>query len=212
MDRIVAPAPPESQETLTCVAGAARSAFGPSMQDPNRAAETAVARQRLVVVPQARPQRRPVFLRWLCLATASALVLVALVLGGFAAGVSGAPPGVALVILGATIAVGALAGVLHWRADRLLEAGDDATLAKLRHDASLVFYAVALFQVLGMIGALLGYRQQTQSAALPDSQAAVHALTLGLGNGLTATLVGVVCSVVVWVMFLHLQHALDKPR
>lgn len=133
-------------------------------------------------------------------------------LGGFAAGVSGAPLAVALVILGATIAVGALAGVLHWRADRLLEAGDDATLAKLRHDASLVFYAVALFQVLGMIGALLGYRQQTQSAALPDSQAAVHALTLGLGNGLTATLVGVVCSVVVWVMFLHLQHALDKPR
>jgi hypothetical protein len=40
----------------------------------------------------------------------------------------------------------------------------------------------------------------------------VHALTLGLGNGLTATLAGVVCSVIVWVMFLHLQHALDKPR
>ena len=63
-----------------------------------------------------------------------------------------------------------------------------------------------------MIGALLGYREQTQSAAVPDSQAAVHALTLGLGNGLTATLAGVVCSVVVWVMFLHLQHALDRPR
>jgi hypothetical protein len=63
-----------------------------------------------------------------------------------------------------------------------------------------------------MIGALLGYRQQTSSAALPDSEAAVHALTLGLGNGLTATLVGVVCSVIVWVMFLHLQHAIDKPR
>jgi len=63
-----------------------------------------------------------------------------------------------------------------------------------------------------MIGALLGYRQQTQSASLPDSQSAVHALTLGLGNGLTATLAGVVCSVIVWVMFLHLQHALDRPR
>ena len=63
-----------------------------------------------------------------------------------------------------------------------------------------------------MIGALLGYRQQTQAASLPDGQAAAHALTVGLGNGLTATLAGVVCSVVVWVMFLHLQHALDKPR
>jgi hypothetical protein len=126
--------------------------------------------------------------------------------------VSGAPLAVTLVILAATIAVAALAGVLHWRADGALESRNDAELERLRHDACLVYYAVALFQVLGMIGALLGYRQQTSSAALPDSQAAVHALTLGLGNGLTATLVGVVCSVVVWVMFLHLQHALDKPR
>jgi hypothetical protein len=182
------------------------------MQDPNRAVDPAVARQRLVVVERRNAQRRPLFLRWLCLAAAATLVLTALALGGFATGVSGAPLAVALVILGATVAVAALAGVLHWRADELLESGDDASITKLRHDASLVFYAVALFQVLGMIGALLGYRQQTQSAALPDSQAAVHALTLGLGNGLTATLVGVVCSVVVWVMFLHLQHALDKPR
>jgi hypothetical protein len=174
--------------------------------------DPAVARQRLVVVERRNAQRRPLFLRWLCLAAAATLVLTALALGGFATGVSGAPLAVALVILGATVAVAALAGVLHWRADQLLESGDDASITKLRHDASLVFYAVALFQVLGMIGALLGYRQQTQSAALPDSQAAVHALTLGLGNGLTATLVGVVCSVVVWVMFLHLQHALDKPR
>jgi flagellar motor component MotA len=102
--------------------------------------------------------------------------------------------------------------VLHWRADDVLAQRNEAEIERLRHDAHLVFYAVALFQVLGMIGALLGYRQQTSSAALPDSQAAVHALTTGLGNGLTATLVGVVCSVVVWVMFLHLQHAVDKPR
>jgi hypothetical protein len=126
--------------------------------------------------------------------------------------VSGAPLAVALVIVAATVAIGALAGVLHWRADSVLCNGSEAEIERLRHDAHLVFYAVALFQVLGMIGALLGYRQQTKSASIPDSQAAVHALTTGLGNGLTATLVGVVCSVVVWVMFLHLQHALDKPR
>jgi hypothetical protein len=161
-----------------------------------------------------RPVRhsRPLFVRWLCLATAALLVVAALGLGGFAAGVSGAPAAVTLVILAATIAIGGLAGVLHWRADRVLDSGSDAELDDLRHDAHLVYYAVAIFQVLGMIGALLGYRQQTSSAALPDSDAAVHALTLGLGNGLTATLVGVVCSVIVWVMFLHLQHALDKPR
>jgi hypothetical protein len=155
---------------------------------------------------------RPLFLRWLCLATAATLVLAALWLGGFAADVSGAPLAVALIIIAATVAVAALAGLLHWRADTVLENGDAEAIERLRHDAHLVFYAVALFQVLGMIGALLGYREQTRSAALPDSQAAVHALTAGLGNGLTATLVGVVCSVVVWVMFLHLQHALDKPR
>jgi MotA/TolQ/ExbB proton channel family protein len=94
----------------------------------------------------------------------------------------------------------------------VLEQRNEPEVDRLRHDAHLVFYAVALFQVLGMIGALLGYREQTQSAALPDSEAAVHALTTGLGNGLTATLVGVICSVVVWVMFLHLQHALDRPH
>jgi hypothetical protein len=155
---------------------------------------------------------RPLFLRWLVLATSSALVLAALGLGGFAAGVSGAPLAVALVIVAATVGVGGLAGVLHWRADGALVRGDADELARLRHDGQLVYYAVALFQVLGMIGALLGYRQQTRSAAVPDSQTAVHALTVGLGNGLTATLAGVVCSVVVWVMFLHLQHALDRPR
>jgi hypothetical protein len=155
---------------------------------------------------------RPLFLRWLCLATASVLVLAALGLGGFAEGVSGAPLAVTLLIVAATAGLAAFAGLLHWRADGLLESGDERELAQLRHGGQLIFYAVALFQVLGMIGALLGYREQTRSAALPDSQRAVHALTLGLGNGLTATLAGVVCSVIVWVMFLHLQHALDRPR
>ncbi|HEU5362274.1 MAG TPA: MotA/TolQ/ExbB proton channel family protein [Gaiellaceae bacterium] len=163
-------------------------------------------------LPLALGRGRPLFLRWLCIATASALVLVALAAGGFAAGVSGAPLAVSVVIVAATAAVALLAGLLHWRADDLLDSRDDARLEHLRHEAQLVFYAVALFQVLGMIGALLGYRQQTSSAGIADGQAAVHQLTLGLGNGLTATLVGVVCSVIVWVMFLHLQHALDKPR
>lgn len=165
-----------------------------------------------MVLERPARQHRPLFVRWLCLATAAVLVVAALAAGGFAAGVSGAPLAVTVVILAATAAVAGLAGLLHWRADDILESGRVEELEHLRHDAHLVYYAVALFQVLGMIGALLGYRQQTSSAALPDSDAAVHALTLGLGNGLTATLVGVVCSVIVWVMFLHLQHALDKPR
>jgi hypothetical protein len=155
---------------------------------------------------------RPLFLRWLCIATASALVLVALGVGGFAAGVSGAPLAVTVVILAATVAIAALAGVLHWRADELLASRSEHRLEQLRHDGQLVFYSVALFQVLGMVGALLGYRQQTHAAGITDSEASVRALTTGLGNGLTATLAGVLCSVIVWVMFLHLQHALDKPR
>ena len=171
----------------------------------------ALERAPLTLAPSIRIGR-PLFLRWLCIATASALVLAALVIGGFAAGVSGAPLAVALVILVSTVALVAFAGSLHWRADAVLAGRNEKQVEQLRHDAQLVYYAVALFQVLGMIGALLGYRQQTHSAALPDSQAAVHALTLGLGNGLTATLAGVVCSVIVWVMFLHLQHELDRPR
>ena len=155
---------------------------------------------------------RPLFLRWACLATASTLVLAALGLGGFADHAAGAPLAVTVVIVAATGAIASLAGVLHWRADETLQHGTDGERERLRHDTQLVFYAVALFQVLGMIGALLGYREQTSSAALPDNQAAVHALTAGLGNGLTATLTGVVCSVIVWVMFLHLQHELDRPR
>jgi hypothetical protein len=183
------------------------------MSDVARQVET-VPRLRPGVRPAPEPARtgRPLFLRWLCLATAAGLTLVALGIGGFARGVSGAPLAVSIVIVAATVAVAGLAGLLHWRADGALRAGRAGSeLDHLRHDSQLVFYAVALFQVLGMIGALLGYRQQTSSAGLPDSQAAVHALTLGLGNGLTATLAGVVCSVIVWVMFLHLHHALDKP-
>jgi MotA/TolQ/ExbB proton channel family len=163
-----------------------------------------------IVVPVA--SGRPLFLRWLCIATSAGLLLSALALGGFARDVYGAPLAVTVVIVAATVALSGFAGVLHWRADRTLASGDEAQLERLRHDAKLVFYAVAFFQVLGMIGALLGYREQAHSAALPDGQAAVHALTVGLGNGLTATLAGVVCSVIVWVMFLHLQHALDRPR
>lgn len=171
-----------------------------------------IAAAPLRAVAEPAPSGRPLFLRFVCLATASGLVLVALAAGGFAAGVSGAPLAVALVIVAATVVVSGLAGLLHWRADGLIAAGSERDLERLRHEAQLVFYAVALFQVLGMIGALLGYRQQTSSAGLADSGAAVHALTLGLGNGLTATLAGVVCSVIVWIMFLHLQHALDRPR
>jgi len=180
------------------------------MSEP--ASEVIERQSRPLALAPELPLRRPLFLQWVCIATASGLVLAALALGGFARGVSGAPLAVTLVIIGSTAALGAFAGRLHWQADQVLARDDEAEIARLRHDAQPVFYAVALFQVLGMIGALLGYRQQTQSASLPDGQSAVHALTLGLGNGLTATLAGVVCSVIVWVMFLHLQHALDRPR
>jgi hypothetical protein len=186
----------------------------PAPRDRLQAVEGGEVAQRLPAKALVARDRieHPLFLRWLCLATGSALVLAALGLGGFAAGVSGAPLAVTLVIVAATFGLTTFAGLLHWRADELLVRSRPAELEVLRHDAQIVFYAVALFQVLGMIGALLGYRQQTHAAAVPDSQAAVHALTLGLGNGLTATLAGVVCSVIVWVMFLHLQHALDRPR
>lgn len=181
---------------------------------PSRAAKT---------VPSA-VRNRPLFVRYLVLAAASALTVAALAAAGFASGVNGAPLAVTVVIVAAGAVVSGYAGVLHWRADALFVSAESVPvppypfewpleykLKDLRHQASLVFYAVALFQVLGMIGALLGYRQQTHAASLPDSSAAVKALTLGLGSGLTATLAGVLWSVIVWVLYLHLQHALDKP-
>jgi hypothetical protein len=112
----------------------------------------ALERIPLTLAPAA-PFGRPLFLRWLCIATASGLVLATLAAGGFAAGVSGAPLGVALVIVGSTAALVAFAGTLHWRADTVIESGNERQLEHLRHDAQLVYYAVALFQVLGMIGA-----------------------------------------------------------
>src|SRR5438105_9083883 len=119
------------------------------MHDP-KLIENAPVEQAVALRPLPRPEplvrgaARPLFLRWLCLATASALVIAALAVAGFARGVSGAPLAVTLVILAATTAVGTLAGVLHWRADDLLRSGREAELERLRHDAHIVFYAVAL--------------------------------------------------------------------
>jgi len=73
----------------------------------------------LAIAP-AVPLRRPLFLQWVCIATASGLVLSALALGGFARGVSGAPLAVTLVIIGATVALAVFSGRLYWRADPVL--------------------------------------------------------------------------------------------
>jgi hypothetical protein len=155
------------------------------------------------------------FLRWCWFAAASACGLAGLGVAGFASGVHGAPLAALAVILAVTGAVSAYAGRLYWRADQILATGTTTGMrrtnaAKLLHDAEHVFQAVAVCQILGLIGAMLGYREITSAAALPNASDAVHQLTLGLGNGLTATLAGVICSLLLWAQHHALTHTLEK--
>ncbi len=158
---------------------------------------------------------RPHFLRWALIEALSVSLLVALGIGGFAAGVHGAPLLMVLFILAAAAAATGYGGLLAWRADslpeRILPGERTRDVAPIVHNADHLFYSVAVFQLLGMVGALLGYRQESASAGIADASLAVHKLTLGLGNGLTATLAGVICSLLVWLQHHVLVHRLSGP-
>jgi hypothetical protein len=151
------------------------------------------------------------FLRWAWLNGAAACGFAGLGLGGFASGAHSAPLVALAVILTITAAVSGYAGRLYWRADYLEETADPGRAAAgIVHDAKHVYEAVAVCQILGLVGAMLGYREITSSAALPNGAEAVRQLTLGLGNGLTATLAGVLCSLVLWLEAHALVHRLER--
>lgn len=152
------------------------------------------------------------FLRWVWLNVAAVMFFVALGLAGFASGTHGAPLVALAVIFTVTVAMSGYAGRLCWRADQLpsLGARRHARATVIVHDAEHVFQAVAVCQILGLIGAILGYREITSAAALPNATDAVHQLTLGLGNGLTSTLAGVICSLLLWAEHHALTHALER--
>ena len=149
---------------------------------------------------------RPLFLRWLLIATLAVCGIAGLAVAGFASGVHGAPLAALAVILALTAAATGYAGRLYWQADT----ATPRAAARILHELEHVFQAVAVCQILGLIGAMLGYREITAAAALPNAADAIHQLTIGLGNGLTATLAGVVCSLILWLQQHLLAHTLEK--
>ena len=164
----------------------------------------------------AQATKRKMFLSWLLINVLSLCLITVLFAGGFASGVGGAPVYALVAILLIGGAASGWMGYLSWKADDLIakpsSPARQAGIASVLHDAAPVYYAVAVCQLVGLVGALMGYRQEAHSAALPDASQAIKALTLGLGNGLTATLFGVVLSLLIWVQVLFLTHRLEHPN
>lgn len=157
--------------------------------------------------------KKKMFLTWLLFNVLSCLLLISLYLGGYADGVGGAP----VYAMAAIFAIGGLAsayaGRLSWRADDCMENGRKRTdRLAIIHDAQHIFYAVAICQLIGLTGALMGYKQESAAAGLDDAAASIKLLTLGLGNGLSATLFGVIVSVLLWGQHHLLVHPLEKPN
>lgn len=142
-------------------------------------------------------KKHPIFLKWALFNSVALVVLVTLAILGFASGVSGIPLVVTFLIFGVGIVVSAYAGRLCWRADNLIGKPFEPPILfqDILHDANHVFHAIWLAQVLGIIGALAGYRELAKTAATStDVTVAIHSVFAGLGSGLTATLAGVLIS------------------
>jgi hypothetical protein len=159
--------------------------------------------------------KKKMFLSWLLINVFSVCLFIVLFAGGFASGVSGPPVyALAMIFILGGVAT-AWMGYLSWRADEVSKLPPGAERHDGRqvilHQSAPVYYAVAVCQLIGLTGALMGYRQETDSAGLPDAAQAIKLLTLGLGNGLTATLFGVIVSVLIWIQVLYLSHQLEHP-
>lgn len=163
-----------------------------------------------------RNGRKGLFLRWelinvLALAFAGGLAAL-----GFVDGLHGAALAATIAIVIFTVAMSGYAGWLCWRADLILEdrragVGDKTATRSVMHDLNHIFHAIWVCQILGIVGALLGYRAEIQQAASQsDAQAAITQVFSALGNGLTATLTGVLCSLLFFVEYRLLEHALGR--
>lgn len=159
-------------------------------------------------------KRRRLFLRWALINALSLVFFGVLYAHNFFAGLEGAPLYGAAVILIFTVVMSAYAGWLTWRTDDVIEGhtNDAQARARLNHDLSHVFHAIWVCQILGIIGALVGYREQTQTAAkaTADAGAAVQQVFTALGNGLIATTLGVLCSLLFFVEYRLLEHSLGQ--
>ncbi len=154
---------------------------------------------------------RCLFLRW-ALINAVAIVLFVALGVGFLRRVGGAPLAVAALTVAVAAAVSAYAGLLCWRADKLLDSGlvRGDRHQNIVHDAEHVYFAVALCQLLGLVGAAVGFYLISTAGGAEGASDAVHNIIAGLGAGLVATITGVLCSVVLAIEHHTLVHALER--
>jgi hypothetical protein len=152
------------------------------------------------------------FLRWAWINILAIIFFVLLGMSGFVDGLNGAPLLATYTILAVSVCFSGYAGRLMWRADYALENGygpKSALVQKILHDANHIFHAIWVCQVLGIVGALLGYREETKHAAtLVDPNKAISVVFSALGSGLTATLAGVLCSLLFFIEYRLLEHYL----
>jgi len=154
---------------------------------------------------------RHLFLRWALINVLATILGISLA-SSFVSRTSGAPLLVAGLILLLTVAVALYAGLLSWRADRALSASarsNSDAVAGLLHDAEHVYFAVGVCQLLGLIGAAVGFYLISVTDTSAASEA-VHRIIAGLGAGLLATITGVLCSLLLALEYHLLVHALRK--
>ena len=158
--------------------------------------------------------QKRLFLRWTLINTLAVLLFGALALN-FVHRASGAPLVVASATLAVAAAMSVYAGVLSWRADAVLErrqrTGPDGRdiAATLVHKAKHVGFAERTCQILGLVGAGVGFYIISQSGDAASASAAAEDIVDGLGQGLLATMTGVLASLVLSLEAHVLVHALE---
>lgn len=151
---------------------------------------------------------RPLFLRWFLI---NAFLVVASILLGSAYSshihIHGTSLAIVPIVFAVTLGMIAYSGVLFWKADGVRLDHRE----RIIHQAEHVFFAIAICQLLGLLGAQLGIYIISQANTTAGVQEATHNILTGLGTGLIATIVGVLCSLVLAIEHHILVHNLSKP-
>lgn len=147
------------------------------------------------------------FLKWLLFNVASIIGLVGAYLA-FPPPIHGTSllmvPLVLLVALGTSI----FNGILCWRTDKNAEKPEI-----LIHDAEHVFFFGMVLQLLGLIGATVGYLVVNSAGqSNEDIATKAHTAFSGLALGLTATIIAVICSLLLLVQHHYLTHAIIRKQ
>lgn len=155
---------------------------------------------------------RKLFLKWALVNVLAFMFFAILMTLGFASGLTGAPRLATVAIAIIAVVFSAYGGRLAWKTDVAVESGVAMTsMMQVEHDLDHLFHAIWLCQILGIVGALLGYRQEASHAATTgDPSAAIHAVFAGLGNGLIATLAGVLFSLLFFIEHRIIDHVVVR--